>query len=147
VLAATRGRPDAVGDALARAEAAYAEAGSRLPPEYEAFVQLVQNLSPRTLADEGAVAERLDLGRASHRTGGERAVPLAVWRSEPFQRWYATRRTAGCRLLDARVEWYERAAAPDTDPAWLLTVTIAPGDWSTPSVCRLLSAQGQGMLM
>ncbi|WP_055490695.1 alpha/beta fold hydrolase [Streptomyces sp. TP-A0356] len=61
VLAATRGRPDAVGDALVRAEAAYAEAGSRLPPEYEAFVRLVQNLSPRTLADEGAVAEWLDL--------------------------------------------------------------------------------------
>ncbi|GAA2490269.1 alpha/beta hydrolase [Streptomyces gobitricini] len=61
VLAATRGRPDAVGDALARAEAAYVAAGSRLPPEYEAFVRLVQNLSPRTLADEGAVAEWLDL--------------------------------------------------------------------------------------
>ncbi|MGA5170232.1 MULTISPECIES: alpha/beta fold hydrolase [Streptomyces] len=76
VLAATRGRPDAVGDALSRAETAIAEtaiagsaspgtaparAGNRLPPEYEAFVRLVQNLSPRTLADEGAVTEWLDL--------------------------------------------------------------------------------------
>ncbi|MFC7996351.1 MULTISPECIES: alpha/beta fold hydrolase [Streptomyces] len=71
VLAATRGRPDAVGDALSRAETAIAgsaspgpvpaPAGNRLPPEYEAFVRLVQNLSPRTLADEGAVTEWLDL--------------------------------------------------------------------------------------
>ncbi|MFV2118038.1 alpha/beta fold hydrolase [Streptomyces sp. Act-28] len=61
VLAATRGRPDAVGDALARAETAYAEAGGGLPPEYEAFVRMVQNLSPRTLADEDTVAEWLDL--------------------------------------------------------------------------------------
>ncbi|GAA2456751.1 alpha/beta fold hydrolase [Streptomyces lavendulocolor] len=71
VLAATRGRPDAVGDALSRAETAIAgsaspgpvpaRAGNRLPPEYEAFVRLVQNLSPRTLADEGAVTEWLDL--------------------------------------------------------------------------------------
>nr|AGR39401.1 StnB [Streptomyces sp. TP-A0356] len=68
-------------------------------------------------------------------------------RSGPFQRWYADRRAAGCRLLDARVEWYERAAAPDGAPAWLLTVTVARGDGAAPSVCRLLSAQGQGMLM
>lgn len=61
VLAATRGRPDPVGDALARAEAAYTETDSQLPPEYEAFVRMVQNLSPRTLADEEAVAEWLDL--------------------------------------------------------------------------------------
>ncbi|MFD6227578.1 alpha/beta fold hydrolase [Streptomyces sp. NPDC060232] len=61
LLTATRGRPDAVGEALARAEAASAGAGIRLPPEYEAFVRLVQNLSPRTLADEGAAAEWLDL--------------------------------------------------------------------------------------
>ncbi|MFD6327299.1 hypothetical protein ACFWOL_31725 [Streptomyces sp. NPDC058442] len=55
------------------------------------------------------------------------------------------RHPAGCWLLDARAEWYERAA--DGDPAWLLTVTVAPGDGGAPSVCRLLSAQGQGMLM
>ncbi|WP_149183655.1 hypothetical protein [Streptomyces sp. TRM49041] len=59
--AATRVLPGAVGDAPARAEAAYAEAGSRLPPEYEAFVRLAQNLSPRTLADEASVAAWLDL--------------------------------------------------------------------------------------
>ncbi|MFF0588200.1 hypothetical protein ACFYWD_19735 [Streptomyces sp. NPDC003781] len=40
-----------------------------------------------------------------------------------------------------------RCAAPDGGPAWLLTVTVAPGAGAIPSVCRLLSAQGQGMLM
>ncbi|MEU2391534.1 alpha/beta hydrolase [Streptomyces sp. NPDC007369] len=70
LLAATRGRPDAVGEALARAEAASAAVGTRLPPEYEAFVRLVQNLSPRTLADEGAVAEWLDLFEFTALTGG-----------------------------------------------------------------------------
>ncbi|MFI2371896.1 alpha/beta fold hydrolase [Streptomyces sp. NPDC018833] len=69
VLAATRGRPDPVGEALARAEAAYAEAGTRLPPEYEAFVRLTQNLSPRTLADEAAAAEWLDLFELAALTG------------------------------------------------------------------------------
>ncbi|MFF8827880.1 alpha/beta fold hydrolase [Streptomyces sp. NPDC015131] len=66
VLAATRGRPDPVGEAMARAEAAYAEsahagAGGGLPAEYTAFVALTQNLSPRTLADESAVLDWLDL--------------------------------------------------------------------------------------
>ncbi|RPF44225.1 pimeloyl-ACP methyl ester carboxylesterase [Streptomyces sp. Ag109_G2-6] len=69
LLAATRGRPDAVGEALARAEAATAAAGTRLPAEYEAFVRLVQNLSPRTLADEGAAAEWLDLFEVAALTG------------------------------------------------------------------------------
>ncbi|WP_159050271.1 hypothetical protein [Streptomyces cellostaticus] len=53
-----------------------------------------------------------------------------------------------------RVEWYERAAAPDGGPAWLLTVIIRADDGAAPSVCCLLSAvccllsaQGQGMLM
>ncbi|MEU9716292.1 alpha/beta hydrolase [Streptomyces sp. NPDC047976] len=69
LLAATRGRPDAVGEALARAEAATARAGTPLPPEYEAFVRLVQNLSPRTLADEGATAHWLDLFELAALTG------------------------------------------------------------------------------
>ncbi|MFC8867293.1 hypothetical protein ACFUAC_06495 [Streptomyces sp. NPDC057148] len=92
-----------------------------------------------------AVAALRAVGRGSRRTGGERAVPLVVWRSERFQRWYATLRSAGCRLLDARLEWYE--PAPDGDPAWLLTVMVAPGDGAVPSVHRLPAAQGQGMLM
>ncbi|UNM16423.1 alpha/beta hydrolase [Streptomyces formicae] len=80
VLAATRGRPDPVGEALARAEAAYAEAGIQLPPECEALVRLVQNLSPRTLADEAAAAEWLDLFELAALT---RNFAAAVQRPEP----------------------------------------------------------------
>ncbi|MDA4891977.1 hypothetical protein PFZ55_34415 [Streptomyces sp. MS2A] len=40
-----------------------------------------------------------------------------------------------------------RCAVPDGGPARLLTVPVAPGAGATPSVCRPLSAQGQGMLM
>ncbi|MEU2433695.1 nucleoside 2-deoxyribosyltransferase domain-containing protein [Streptomyces sp. NPDC007861] len=87
------------------------------------------------------------VGQGSCRTGGERAVPLTVWRSEPFRRWYTERSAAGDRLLDARVEWYAPAAGPGGAAAWLLTVTVAPGDGSAPAVSRLLAAQGQGMLM
>ncbi|MFI5620932.1 alpha/beta fold hydrolase [Streptomyces sp. NPDC051567] len=69
LLAATRGRPDPVGRAMARAEAGLAASGTRLPPAYEAFVRLGQNLSPRTLADEGAVEEWLDLFEIAALTG------------------------------------------------------------------------------
>jgi hypothetical protein len=87
------------------------------------------------------------VGRGFHRIGGERSVPLAVWRSEPFQRWYSARRVEGCRLLDARVERYERASEPGGAAVWLLTVSVAPGDGGAPAAARLLSTQGQGMLM
>ncbi|MGW7458871.1 alpha/beta fold hydrolase [Streptomyces sp. NPDC054797] len=61
VLVATRGRPDAVGTAMARAEEERGATHLRLPPAYEAFMSLTQNLSPRTLADEAATEEWLDL--------------------------------------------------------------------------------------
>ncbi|MEU9030037.1 alpha/beta hydrolase [Streptomyces sp. NPDC048383] len=73
LLAATRGRPDVLGEALARAEAASAAAGVRPPPEYEAFVSLTHNLSPRTLADEAATAQWLDLFEIAALTGGSAA--------------------------------------------------------------------------
>ncbi|MFJ9622916.1 alpha/beta fold hydrolase [Streptomyces sp. NPDC101181] len=77
VLVATRGRPDPVGEALTRAETACARAGVRLPPEYEASVRLVQNLSPRTLADEQAVEEWLDVFELAALTGDRAARPPA----------------------------------------------------------------------
>ncbi|MYT96215.1 alpha/beta fold hydrolase [Streptomyces sp. SID8350] len=75
VLVATRGRPDPVGEALARAEDACARAAIRLPPEYQASVQLAQNLSPRTLADDRAVTEWLDIFELAALTGNSAARP------------------------------------------------------------------------
>ncbi|WP_246430656.1 hypothetical protein [Streptomyces rectiverticillatus] len=122
------------------------------PPEAERMAYLLHFADglgvpvERTLLGAAGAALRA-VGAGSRRTGGEWAVPLTVWRSAPFPTWYADRRAAGDRLLDARVEWYAPHAGPDGGAAWLLTVTIAPGDGSAPAVGRLLSAQGQGLLI
>jgi 8-oxo-dGTP pyrophosphatase MutT (NUDIX family) len=42
---------------------------------------------------------------AAERVGGERYVPLHLWRSEPFQAWYQSLRGAGNGLEEARVLW------------------------------------------
>ncbi|MFG3341285.1 nucleoside 2-deoxyribosyltransferase domain-containing protein [Glycomyces sp. NPDC048151] len=51
-------------------------------------------------------------GAGARRTGGERSVPLLVWRTDTFQSWYAAQRRAGNRLEGARVEWTFRVG-PD----------------------------------
>lgn len=56
VLIATRGRSGFMQRALAEAELRLHDAGVRLPPSYRAAVRALQNLSPRTLADD----ERID---------------------------------------------------------------------------------------
>ncbi|MGK5555840.1 nucleoside 2-deoxyribosyltransferase domain-containing protein [Actinomadura kijaniata] len=56
----------------------------------------------------GAVAAALErIGEGATREGGEREVPLLVWRTAEFQGWYAARRAAGDTLLAARVLWRE----------------------------------------
>lgn len=42
------------------------------------------------------------------RSGGERAVPLYLWRSPAFQRWYRGQLLAGNHLEDIEVEWTYR---------------------------------------
>ncbi|MFF0550968.1 alpha/beta fold hydrolase [Streptomyces sp. NPDC004311] len=89
LLAATRGRSDVLAEALTRAETAAARSGTRPPPEYEAFVRLVLNLSPRTLADEGAAAEWLDLFELASLTGesaADRPLPPLGHRPADFGR-------------------------------------------------------------
>lgn len=73
-------------------------------------------------ADKGApvaatLAEAVDaaldmIGEGSHRNGGERSVPLLVWRTASFQNWYRAQHEAGNTLEDARVEWTFRVG-PD----------------------------------
>jgi len=41
----------------------------------------------------------------ARRAGGEREVPLPVWRSESFQRWYSAQTSAGNTLVSARQVW------------------------------------------
>jgi 8-oxo-dGTP pyrophosphatase MutT (NUDIX family) len=65
-------------------------------------------------AREVPVADTLDgtvdaalamIGSGARREGGERSVPLLVWRTESFQSWYGAQRAAGNRLLGAHLEW------------------------------------------
>jgi 8-oxo-dGTP pyrophosphatase MutT (NUDIX family) len=49
------------------------------------------------------------IGDGAPRHGGEREVPLHVWRTPAFTAWYAALRAAGNRLDGARLEWLCRS--------------------------------------
>ena len=59
-LMATRGRHDRAREFFRTAERDFAEAGVQLPPSYEAKIRLLEGFSPRTLNDDGVVANWID---------------------------------------------------------------------------------------
>nr|ADK54814.1 a/b hydrolase fold [uncultured soil bacterium] len=61
VLMATSGRADALIAAMAAAEIELSDSGIKLPPRYAAYVQALQNLSPRTLNDEEQLGDWLGI--------------------------------------------------------------------------------------
>jgi pimeloyl-ACP methyl ester carboxylesterase len=61
VLMATFGRRSAFLDAVSRGERALLDTGTKLPEEYRAAVRAMLNLSPRTLADDRAAQDWLDI--------------------------------------------------------------------------------------
>lgn len=61
VLMATRGRQDKTRDFFRVAEWELAESGVRLPTSYDAKIRLLESFSPRTLNDDRAVAEWIDM--------------------------------------------------------------------------------------
>jgi pimeloyl-ACP methyl ester carboxylesterase len=61
VLMATRGRQDRMRARMGAAERELLDSGVELPPKYEAIVRALQNLSPRTLRDDAAIGDWLDL--------------------------------------------------------------------------------------
>ncbi|MFE9727909.1 alpha/beta fold hydrolase [Streptomyces sp. NPDC005794] len=61
VLMAPRARSDRMRTASTAAEIALADSGVSVPPRYRAVVRAMQNLSPRTLADDERIADWLDL--------------------------------------------------------------------------------------
>ncbi|MBW8091518.1 alpha/beta fold hydrolase [Streptomyces hygroscopicus subsp. hygroscopicus] len=74
VLMATRGRTDVLRAALNRAETELYDAGTHLPARYAAVVRALKSLSPRTLDDDAAMADWLDLFELSSAAGpGQRA--------------------------------------------------------------------------
>src|ERR1700722_12775254 len=60
--------------------------------------------SATTLAELASIGLE-KIGRGARRAAGERDVPLTVWRSESFQRWYSAQTAAGNNLLGARQVW------------------------------------------
>lgn len=74
----------------------------------------------------GTVAAALALlGDGAPRTGGERDVPLLVWRTPAFRSWYAAQRAAGNTLLRARIAWTSTPPAPGGYPfAWVMHVHV-----------------------
>lgn len=44
-------------------------------------------------------------GDGAERTGGERFVPMLIWKSGSFQEWYRNLKLADNRLDDAKIEW------------------------------------------
>ena len=59
-------------------------------------------VGPEAMTTAAAIEE---IGRGAHRVDGERDVPLSIWRTASFQRWYTAQRQAGNRLLSARPVW------------------------------------------
>jgi len=74
VLMATRGRTDTLRAALTRAETELHDSGTVLPPRYAAVLRALKSLSPRTLDDDAALADWLDLFELAAPAGpGQRA--------------------------------------------------------------------------
>lgn len=74
VLMATRGQTDALRTALGRAEIELYDSGNQLPASYEAVIQAMQNLSPRTLNDSHRIRDWLDIFEMTRPSGpGHRA--------------------------------------------------------------------------
>jgi 8-oxo-dGTP pyrophosphatase MutT (NUDIX family) len=83
-----------------------------------------RNLS--SLEDTLAAAMGI-LGRGELRIGGERSVPLHIWKTVSFQNWLANLQAAGNRLDDCRVLWNFRVGKDKSVFLW----AIQPKVWVT----------------
>lgn len=64
------------------------------------------------------------LGEGDERSGGERYVPLFVWKLDSFQDWYQTQKDAGNVLEDARLLFSFRPNYKEWVYLWILQVNI-----------------------
>ena len=75
-----------------------------------------------TLTETLEIALEL-LGDGAERSGGERFVPLFLWKTDSFQSWYESQKEAGNRLDDARLLYTFRPGFKDIF-LWILKVDI-----------------------
>lgn len=78
VLMATRGRVDAMRRALTAAEIELYDSGTTLPARFDAVVQAMRNLSPRSLSDDAAVSDWLDVLEATSGSGPGECVHMTL---------------------------------------------------------------------
>lgn len=80
---------------------------------------------PQASSLEATIDEALALlGPGGLRRGGERGVPLAIWRQPGFQRWLAAQQGAGHRLDGAQLEWQFRSKPDRPLFCWALKVNL-----------------------
>jgi 8-oxo-dGTP pyrophosphatase MutT (NUDIX family) len=77
-------------------DARYSDVSRQLKPPFNAPCNSLEQLAQQCV-------DRL--GEGAVRRGGERSVPLTVWRTPQFQAWYREVVAAGNRLDDAQVLW------------------------------------------
>ncbi|MGV9882173.1 alpha/beta fold hydrolase [Streptomyces sp. NPDC003006] len=94
VLMATSGRTDALTAAMTAADLELADGYGKLPPRFAAYVQALQNLSPRTLNDEERLRDWLAVFEMS-------AVDLTGVRGQ-----------LGLQLIPDRLDAYRRISRP-----------------------------------
>ncbi|WP_271219158.1 hypothetical protein [Streptosporangium carneum] len=85
-------------------DSAYGDAILAWPPRPQGqgqgrFVSAAPTLAEAVRAVLGAT------GPGVVRSGGEREVPLPIWHTPTFRRWYAVQRAVGNRLVSARPVW------------------------------------------
>lgn len=76
-----------------------------------------------TLADTLNDAMEM-LGEGSEREGGERYVPLFIWKQDSFQSWYKAQKEAGNRLEKARLLFNFRPRFKDFVFLWVLHAEV-----------------------
>lgn len=73
----------------------------------------------------GAVDAALGMiGEGAVRVGGERNVPLFIWKRAEFQNWYRVHRRVGHRLDDAELVWHFEAGSAKKLFCWVLRVSV-----------------------
>jgi 8-oxo-dGTP pyrophosphatase MutT (NUDIX family) len=82
---------------------------------------LVRSAERRRVPVAHSLPELVALGHqfcrpGAHRRGGERSVPLSLWKSPSFQSWFKALHQAGHRLEGIELEWAHRARGVGRPP-------------------------------
>jgi hypothetical protein len=80
------------------------------PSESALRSYLVRYAGKRAISTASSLADLVNtaldkIGTGARRAAGEREVPLTVWQTDSFQRWYSAQTAAGNTLLGARQVW------------------------------------------